>query len=151
MLKMFFISLAMRPQFQSSEKSILVFASRLDPGSHQTVHYWPDVRDVRGTGSVVCNNVMILNWILHHWPFVRGNHRWPVDPPRKPLVILSIGIFFVVKQAAEQTITLQVIWDAVTLIWQYSSVCAVFAFFHTVKPVRNYHLYSKIYCQWFIQ
>ena len=57
------------------------------------------------------DGIMISKHFLCYWPFVRGNE-WP-------------------EQAAEQTVILSVIWDAMSPIWHHDNASLL-------KPVTNF-------------
>ena len=51
-----------------------------------------------------------------YWPFVMGIHRSPVDSPRKSQNRGAlIFLWCAPEQAAEQTVEMLVIWDAMAL------------------------------------
>ena len=83
---------------------------------------------------------MIQKRFLHCWPFLRGIHRSPIPSQRINHLKLWWYLRYKRQQSVEQTVTLPVIWDALTLMWHYCN-----AWTYCLWYPKTRHAYIKGY------
>ena len=83
------------------------------------------------------NPEIVMTWkhFPHYWPFVNGNHQWPVDFPHKGTVVRNIHVLFIISLniAVEQMVEFLMIWDTIMLMWSHSNAAITKQNFNPIK------------------